>query len=301
MPTISPRYRDICLDVFRFTYLTKHHLAHYFHSVNERDRDRVINRTLAAMERKRLIRRFAQPTFHGERGGRAPNVIALDEVGAHLVSDELGIERERISYTKSARAAEDRNYWLLLHTLEVADFGCAVRQAQADGVSWVGETELKRDPVRVRVQVPANGAKNGPTQEKDVSLISDGLYTVESQQKRAFFMLECDRGTTTINSQSPLQRRDIMQKIAAYHVFATAGLYKEAFQMGAPPRVTWVTTSDKRLQSLMQAVEDTIDDGRGRMMHWFTTKDQVTPASVLSQPIWQVAGQDEHLALIKEE
>jgi len=59
-------------------------------------------------------------------------------------------------------------------------------------------------------------------------------------------------------------------------------------------RVLTVTTTQKRLEHLRQATEA----AGGQNRFWFTTFDQVTPETVLTAPIWQVAGADKCYALL---
>jgi hypothetical protein len=53
----------------------------------------------------------------------------------------------------------------------------------------------------------------------------------------------------------------------------------------APARVLTITTGEKRAQHLRQITEK----NGGKAKYWFTTFDIVSPATILTAPIWTVA------------
>jgi len=225
-------------------------------------------------------------------------VVALGEIGSQLVAEELGIYLTRARWKPAPR---EKNFWFLSHTLEIADYAFALRYAgQIHGydITWIGETELKRDPVTVTIPIVAK-AGQAQEQEKTLKLIPDGMYTVAQSDKRtASYLLELDRGTMALTSQSPLQRQALAQKIAGYQEFMASGLYGTLFGMAKPPRITWVTTSEKRLASIQATVEQTTAEAY-QSLHWFTTLSLATPAAALSAPIWSVAGKEGRHVLFK--
>jgi len=61
--------------------------------------------------------------------------------------------------------------------------------------------------------------------------------------------------------------------------------------------VLTVTTGEKRLDNLRRLTEE----AEGKVKFWFTTFDQLTPETVLTAPIWQVASLPEPKKLVIDE
>ena len=86
--------------------------------------------------------------------------------------------------------------------------------------------------------------------------------------------------------------------MAGYQEFMASELYTTVFGMAKPPRITWVTTTEKRLASIKAAVEESVSE-QWQHLRWFTTQSLATQEAVLTKPIWSVAGKDGRYVLFK--
>jgi hypothetical protein len=105
-------------------------------------------------------------------------------------------------------------------------------------------------------------------------------------------LLEADR-RTVVGQYSRWGRKDWARKVRAYIAYFTPHSPEEpspyAQRFGTSRlRILTVTTGQTWLGNLKRITKQA--GGRGRF--WFTTFDQVTPETVLTEPIWQKAGQD---------
>ena len=278
-PPNIPRYRAICVDVYQLKYMTSKHLEWHHRTVKAEHRLRATNRTLWRMVELGLLRRIELPTYRSLREGPAPYLYTLDRLGAHLVTQELGIPFAAIDYRPRP---SEQNLWFMEHTLSIVSYLLTLRQACAQRqyeVSWIGESELRRNPERVKL---ANGER--------VSFIPDSYYVLAKAGAKSHLFLEMDRGTSTIHAYSPLQRRDWTRRMAGYEESLQSGLFTQRYGFRAM-RVTVVTSSHARLNNLLAATEAAVPGHRDHF--WLTTVEQITPETVLTAPIWAVAGRED--------
>ena len=236
---------------------------------------RATNRTLARMLALGLLRRIELPTYRSRRDGPAPYLYTLDRLGAQVVAEELGLDGGKVEWRPKP---SEQNLWFMAHTIAIVDFALTLRSAceqRAFELTWVGESELRRDPERVKL---ASGER--------VSFIADGYYVLTKAGTKSHLFLELDRGTSTIHAYSPLQRRDWKRRMAGYAQSLQSGLLTERYGFHSM-RVTVVTSSQVRLNNLRAATEEAVPDHADHF--WFTTVQEITPQTVL-EPIWYVAG-----------
>ncbi|MBW7884704.1 MAG: replication-relaxation family protein [Caldilineaceae bacterium] len=240
---------------------------------------RVTQRRLQQLVRAGILRRIEQPIYPGQRTGAKPYLYALARSGAELVAQQLGVDVREIEW--KPRDAE-RNLLFTEHTLAVADFRLALQQACLDhGVTmaeWTGEAILRREPARVEILIKDN-------QSLTVTLVPDGYARlVLPSSHAAWIFLEIDRGTVTVEP-SQWQLRSWRRKVLAYRQLQGSGILKEHF--GAESMiVATVTTGPKRLQNLRRVCERAGGDHR----FWFTTFGELAAETILTGPIWSVAG-----------
>jgi hypothetical protein len=87
---------------------------------------------------------------------------------------------------------------------------------------------------------------------------------------------------------SSRQGKDWASKVRAYTAFYESGQYTRRYEMEVM-RVLTVTTGKKRLKTL-KTVTEAVTEGARQAMFWFSTFDQVSPNTVLSHRIWEIAG-----------
>lgn len=208
-----------------------------------------------------------------------PIMYVLDKRGAELLQSAQGLE---VHWSKELKHLTTQ---FLEHTLAINTVRVAVTRAAQDlgytVLTWKGENEIKADYDYVTIR-----GENGRVQS--VSVIPDSYFALETPKGKAHFFLELDRGTMTT------QR--FKTKILAYQVYYGSGAYQRRFETRSL-RVLTVTTGAVRALNLQRVTEEA--DGKQR--YWFSTLDQISPQTVLSAPIWQVATKSESQPLIESD
>lgn len=168
------------------------------------------------------------------------------------------------------------NWQTLQHLLAVNEARVVLTRAcQEQGVTlltWLDEFTFRAHPDTVWV-----GSDTGKQSKKPV--LPDGYFRLKTLRGEAAFFLEVDRGT----EGSP----QFKSQIEIYQAYILGGGYQERFKSRSL-RILTVTTGVRRLANLSKAV---VQVG-GADRYWFTTQGQITPAQILTAPIWQVVGRE---------
>ena len=228
------------------------------------------NERLKRLYQHRFLQRRWLTVEYGQGMGQA--LYLLDRRGAETIAQRVGIDVPSLQWTPSHNRV---SFPFLEHTLMINDVRIALSLA-ARGLGyplerWIPEDELTAHPDHVVLPMYRGVRK--------VAVIPDGYFSLHLGDKRASFLLEADRATVS-NKHWALRVRSCME-------YVRSGRYSRRY--GAHSlRVLTVTTGEKRLANLKRTTEK----ARGDSTFWFASLPSVEAASVLSQPIWQVAGQD---------
>ena len=261
---LTERDIQVVLAVHRYRVLRREQIQQlFFPSQN------TANERLKRLYQHGFLERRQVPVEYGE--GTAQALYLLEEKGADLVAEQLGIDREEITW----RAAHNQVGTAFLdHTLLVNQvrltFELAAQEAGYGIPSWIGEEELKANPEYVNIPMSTGKWSR-------VAVIPDGYFVLDLGDKRAHFFLEVDRATEANKRWG--------QKVQAYLEYTRSGKYTERYGTRSL-RVLTVTTGDKRLANLKRATQR----AGGGQMFWFTTVDKAVEAKVLQVAIWQMAG-----------
>ena len=230
--------------------------------------------------------RDEQPTKLHE--GRKPRVYFINRKAIPLLAEEFNVFREDIDW----HPRDNNVKWMFLdHLLATNDVRIAIEVSAANAgyklTNWLDEKTLKRQDMRDSVVI--NGPKGARVR---ATIIPDAYFRLHARGYDYFGFLEVDMGTETGKS-GKFGRRDFSRKILAYREYYRSGRYQKKYDPDHmyeefPMLVLTVTTSPKRMSNLKKVAEDS---GAGEVF-WFTTFDQVTPRSVLDEPVWEIAGQD---------
>lgn len=219
--------------------------------------------------------RDEQPTKLSE--GRRPLVYFLDAGGAKRLGEELGTE---IDWDP---AGNNVSWPFLDHLLLTNDFRIAVTvAARAHHVTletWIDDKVLKSPHQKDYVIITGTGGA-----KRRIAVVPDGYFVLDTDERTFHDFLELDRGTVT-GRYSKDGKRDWSHKVRGYNEYVASGKYEERYNT-TKVRVLTVTTGEKRLEHLKEITE-TVGGGS---RFWFTTFDQVTPHTILTEPIWSVAG-----------
>jgi hypothetical protein len=217
--------------------------------------------------------------------GRQPLVYRLDRRGAEAVAGALDVTVAELDW-RPQDAASGGNHWFLTHLLRTNDVRIALAlAAEAAGcrlVRWLDERTLRRQQMKDWVMWTDRQGRR-----RRVAVVPDSYFVVGTAQAVYHHFLEIDLRTTT-GLSSRDDHRDWARQVQAYLAYHQSGQYLARYQSSIF-RVLTVTTDLARLRHLQTVTEQ----AGGRAQFWFTTLEAVTPATMLTAPIWQVAGRAE--------
>jgi hypothetical protein len=275
------------------------HQLHFPHSRNQK----VCTQRMQILRERGLVRCIEQAHKRGE--GRKPYIWALTEKGAQLVAFERGIDPSLID----VRPWADEEYNLhIKHLLLTTDVHIALMQACAHtGItldSWIDERELRSIQMMDAVHIQGlNGEEWEPP-------IPDATFALQIGDKRGVYRLEVDRATVDIDP-SLYEKRSIIGKVRKYLAWEASEHYRLEHQT-RPLRVLFIVKGARRLSNMKAATEkalrekvqwrmDAPEDEKkkkqqemgylGRRFR-FLSLDQVQIETLVTAPIWQVAGSD---------
>jgi hypothetical protein len=222
-----------------------------------------------------LDRRFLPVAAEG--GGRSPTLYVLDKRGAELLRRERGYDELKWSATQNDFKTDFLEHTLAINAVRISVM-LACRSLGYTLLEWRSESDLKADYDRVRV-------RDGSGKEKQVAVLPDSYFAIGVGQRKYPFVLELDRGTMTL--------KRFQQKIQAYLAYHQTGGYERRFGSKSI-RVLTVTLSERRLANLKHVSEEA---GASRWF-WFARLSELTPQSIFSLSVWQVAGEEQPQPLI---
>lgn len=243
-------------------------------------------RRLAKLFHHGLLQRDEQPTRLSE--GRLPLLYTLDRAGAELLASYHHVALHHLNWRPRQNKAQTSQFFLG-HLLQVNDVRIAMSlAAQEHGydMKWLDEKALKFQMGKDVVTVGDLGSSGQRT-----TIVPDGYCHLEGPDGHYHLFWEIDRRTVVGRAQQP-ERRDWARKVEAYIAYRKLGLFQQRFH-AENFRVLTVTTGEQRLANL----KDITEERGGNTRFWFTTFAALTAETVLSCPIWHVAGRMETLSL----
>ena len=220
-------------------------------------------------------------TIHQVPAGEA--IYWLDLKGAAVVAGLRGRSASRLKWRKQPR------FSLIEHDLKVNDFRIAVREGcrQRNDVelrTWISESAFAAQSDRVRFET-----STGRTATRAVR--PDGFFLIDYQTrlgrvKPLSFLLEVDMST----EDNPRFAREKIRPGVAY---LKSRQYAERF--GQPyGRYLVVTTGRRRMLNMKAQAER----HGGKSLFYFSTFDDIRSRTVLTEPIWMLAGHQEPRSII---
>jgi hypothetical protein len=211
--------------------------------------------------------------------GMGQAIYLLGKRGAELAAQKQGGHtqtpgRRGVSHTVHSPFLE--------HALLVNDVRIALSLG-AQKAGYAAERWVREDELRVAREYVYSSTASGP--QRQVAIIPDAYAVLNLGDRRAHFLLEVDRATETSGRWA--------QRVRAYLAYIASGQYARRFGTTSL-RILVITTSPERLANLKCATER-VD---GRSLFWFTILDMAKPETILTEPIWQVAGQERVSALV---
>lgn len=217
--------------------------------------------------------------------GRKPLVYFLDKRGKETLCRWYGLDPQEIDWEPRLNTVGEP---FIEHLLQTNDIRVAVTVAAQRHsftlATWLDDRTLRK--AQNRDYVLLHGPKG--TRPRRVAVVPDGYFHLQNPEFH--FVLETDR-RTVVGQYSRWGGKDWSRKVRAYIAYFTPpapgqpSIYEQRFGT-SKLRVLTVTTGPTRLENLKHITEQ----AGGRDRFWFTTFDQLTPQTVLTEPIWQKAG-----------
>lgn len=278
--------------IFTARYMTAPQIQALFwrdHRGGQFGRRKACQRRMRQLYTHGLVRRIEPLIRYTE--GKQSLIYALDQGGAHLLIDELGIDPVDIDC--KPQSAEE-NYPFLQHLLDTTEVRIAFTHAcEYTGVQlefWRTEREIKSEGMSDVVQLTDPEGK-----KHKAAVVPDATFCLINREgKQAFFALEIDRRTVTVNP-SKWEKRGWARKVRTYTAYFESDAYHQRYGEYVAQVLT-ITTGEKRLAHLKEATEAA---GGGKRF-WYTTFALATnPDQLLTGQIWQRAGMDGLHALLR--
>ena len=210
------------------------------------------------------------PTIYGNAPASTQAIYTIGKRGAQLLVDAYGYDRSDLRLPKGGSFS-----WMFLeHVLKINDVRVAITLAARANdwqvAEWRDETFFRAKPDYVTLSDKRGKGRKLP-------VLPDGYFMLVTPHGKARFFLEVDRGTEALSKFTP--------QVAVYESFVGSGQYQERFQARSL-RVLVVTTSQKRLDSLMRATKEVGGDRK----YCFTTFERFTNETALTGAIWRRIG-----------
>lgn len=222
---------------------------------------------------------FLERQFLPARGGiiQSHTLYLLGERGAVLLATS-GLY-EHISWSQEQLKV---GTYFLSHMLGISEFRVRFTLAcQQQGIpiaKWIGERDLKAQYDRVTIQTSSG-------KEQLIPIIPDSYFVVQTPQGNQCFALEYDTGS--------MPGKRIKTKVAGYLAYIRSKAYQKRFGTNSL-RVLFIASSERRMRGLMNFTQA----AGGKRRFWFATLDSLDPERLLTDPIWQTAGENTYLSLL---
>ena len=243
------------------------------------------NRLKGLFEHAYLDRPDCQYDFYRPGGGSSPTVYALGDKGARILAhhDQM-VRGPRVSWAHKNRKV-GRPF--LEHTLAISDFAVDLTVAVAanpDIALCEGPELLARLPATTR-QAPRPYRLSVPvvfqSARQTIGIEPDYVFSLgfPARGRRAYFLVEIDRGTM------PVERSDILQssmlrKFLAYGAVWRSKRHTEAFGW-RNFRVLVVTNTAERVQNMREVLMRHAG-GNSSPLFWFADKQELAADKLLA-------------------
>jgi hypothetical protein len=219
-------------------------------------------------------------------------LYTLDRRGIEHLAVELDLKPRQVAKRSSPRLAST-SYQFLKHTLMVNELqillDLAVRRQGYEIKEWRDELALRQYQDKVTITGPRGG--------KQTVAVTPDLYNwLTAGEKDFHHFIEADLKTVVIEYDKD-EGRDWARKVRAYIAYYDSGKYQERYPVaGKSMRVLVFTLGQGRLDNMVEVTEKVA--GKRKSRFWFTTFDQLTSDTILTEPIWRIAGRDELHSLV---
>lgn len=301
LPRYTARDIEIISGIYAKRYLTTTQIHQLYFPASKVQK--VCEQRLRILRERGFVRSIEQAVIRSE--GRKPLLWALAEGGKALLVRERAIDPAMIETTPWI---DESHNIMIKHLLATTDVHIALLKAcTTHGVTleeFIDERELRSQYLVAGMTLKDGGGRilRSP--------VPDARFVLNIEQKRAYYFLEVDRATIEL-TPSVFEKRSISKKIISYMAFASSPYYRQEYGT-RPLRVLWVVKGERRLLNMKTMTEKILKQAIGfpdelsneekqqRQVEYeklglrfrFITLDQVEPDTLLTHPVWHVAGQE---------
>jgi hypothetical protein len=258
--------------------------ALYFHRVLRQDHLQQLFFRSKERTQKRLRRLYNHAYIDRifvtrTRGGKSPNHYVLDRKGADVLKAEF--PELEITWYHSYKELSDM---YLRHALPLNDVmvfvHAASQQHNFEIRQWHTQAQLKAVQERVVAATPKGKRSKVPLQP-------DSYFEIAANGRLYPCFVEYD-GTTQSGTV-------IKQKVLAYKAYYESGRYTQVYGRKSF-RVLFVTDGGRRMANLKTWTEQLRLPGLERF--WFAVHPQLSPRTILTEPVWFQAGREQARSLL---
>jgi hypothetical protein len=284
---IAPLDRELLVELYAAGYMRTDQIERMLRLIATRERfplhtqalRRVVQKRLLQWYRAGIVRRIAPPIFADTRSGPPFFIYTLDKAGAAVVAEHLGLTWDELGWRRSG----EMSLLFLNHTLQMTSVKLMLTEAglreDVALADWIDDRLLRQAPARVNLE-GAGGER------LRVSVVPDAYFQLKLPNGNALACcFEMDLGTSTVAPRK-WQARAWRRKMLAYRRLLESRPAAPGWA-AAPFVVTTCTTSITRMAHLRRVCEAAGGDQR----FWFTHLDTLNPNTILTAPVWSVAGQ----------
>jgi Replication-relaxation len=238
-----------------------------------------------------LARKLPPP----EHGGRSEHVYLLDRRGAETLAALWGCSVADLDWDRTDRAIRITSLPHYVACSEVrVRVTLSVRKHRGFYIEqWLDERDVQRKHKGVKVAITTpEGKQHHVSLEPDAFFLLTTPRQASDEPQRYFRFVEVDLGTEPIEA-SQYDRSSFIKKVLSYLEFYRSDQYHRLYGAKGMVILT-VTTTERRLTSMLQATEQ----AGGRERFWFTTRDRIKQADILSDPVWSLITRPERSSLV---
>lgn len=273
---LTPRDEDIIRWVYELRFATREQIQSLLFTPSTASS---CKRRLTLLYHNRYLDRRLLPLRSRFGANRA--AYCLDKRGAELLAFRAGTTALPVDW--KARD-NDRELYFLDHTLATNDVRVAATVAAGQlgyNFSWINERTLRTRTMRDLVDDPKHAGER-------LAVIPDGYFQLASDSRPLGFAVELDRGT--------VEEKRFKAKVRALGEWKVTGAYQARFGTDSL-RVLFVVTDSERDPNRLTRIKAWTTAEGGQSLFWFALLRELSPATIFTSPLWQVAGRSGSFAL----
>jgi len=236
-------------------------------------------RRLALLYHNAYLDRIYVPSLNAFGATKA--IYTLASKGAAVVARDRKIELRELMWRPGHN---DRELYFMRHTLAINDFrirlALAARQ-RGLSLAWTDERALRRREMKDYIEDPEHRGRR-------LAVVPDGYFTLDDGERTSAFALEIDRAT--------VEEKPFKEKVRGYGEWKVGGAYERRYGTKSL-RVLWVVADVSRDSTRLERIKRWTEAEGGRSLFWFAMLTDLTPETILTEPVWLKAGSEERHSL----